>query len=184
MSVSITDYLKDRKEALAMLRRIDDGDDSVLEAIRPFLKRIDARDSEEDARIAAKADAKRRRQSGGRMNSGNFEVEPRMMDGVDYGATGLVLARCGGIRLVWRSGSKYYSGIGVWRYAPACLEVMKPGNRTGTDITDWRGDGKKRFLTKKIIMDHAASIDAHLGAGAAAAVAAGGLKATVVLEND
>jgi len=39
------------------------------------------------------------------------EVAPILEDGTDYGADGKVLVRVGRVRLVWRKGRHYYSGV-------------------------------------------------------------------------
>ncbi len=53
------------------------------------------------------------------------EIAPRHEHGVDYGRDGTVLARFGDLRLVWRGGGKYWSGLQGNRYAPAALVVLE-----------------------------------------------------------
>lgn len=56
------------------------------------------------------------------------EIAPRLDDGVDHSAAGRVLVRAGHLRLVWRPGRTYYSGmLNPKAYAPAELEVIGDG---------------------------------------------------------
>ena len=71
------------------------------------------------------------------------EIAPRHEGGVDHSGTGKILVRFGQMRLVWRKGRFYYSGmLNPKAYAASQLEVTKV-----------HGDGPrsmKDFFSKEI----------------------------------
>lgn len=183
--MSLSDYLKERAVALGILRRLDAGDASAMEEVRPLLKKIDDRErvhQEEESQRVAK---KERRQKSGRLNSGAFEVAPRVERGVDFGAKGLVLARKGTVRLVWRyAHTAYLNRLNGSVAASPSLEVLTEGGSLPKDITDsYRNTRRGGWrLSRNLIMEYASQIDSFFGAGVAAQVSE--LKGTVVVEDN
>lgn len=184
------DYLRDARSAIALLRRLDAGDEAAYKEIEPLIKRIDERDGKRRVTEEAKQAARVKRSTSGRKNSGAFEIAPASEAGVDYGATGLILLRKGPVRLVWRSGSKYFSGIGRQAYAPADLDIMTPpvgkhGRWVCEDLTKHHKsklEGERVGivrLTKALVLSHRQRIDEVFGPGAAERAAE--LKQTVIL---
>lgn len=184
------DYLKDAKAGIALLRRLDNGDESAYKEIEPLLKRIDDRDAAHVKADQEKRERSAKRRQGDRKLSGKFTLAPSSENGVNYSASGIVLLQKGETRLVWRSGGNYWSGIRQ-AYAPADLEILYPHDGyslnqvRSTDLTSHHSrklDGDRTYvakLSKKLVMEHAAKIDEVFGAGAAERAAE--LKGTVTL---
>ena len=183
-------------EAIALLRRIDAGEEQAYAEVAPFLKRLDeqnektraALDREErdrDKRERDREAAKKR----SRLGSGKFEIAKRQEHGCDYGAEGIVLLRNKTHRLVWRNGAKYWSGVGMpAAYAPADLMIMEPsGHGTSTvHLTDnhakaIRGQdySATRRLSAKVVLMFRKQIDETFGKGSAERAAK--LEGTVVV---
>lgn len=176
---------REHKTAIGLLKALNEGDDSVLPQVHTFLKSVAAREAAEVQARSSKAVKQEKRRTSGRKNSGNFEIAPREEGGVDYGNTGLVLARKGDIRLVWRTGHKFWADMMQgFVYTPGDLVVMNAKGRADAHLTDnHRSPGTKDTrLTRKLIERHADKIDALFGAGAAARIAA--LTATVLLDAE
>lgn len=183
------DWMEDARAGIALLRRINSGDESAFREIEPLLKRIDDRDARHQAKQREKLARREKRAKIGRKNSGQFEIAPSHEGGVGFPASGIVLLRKDKVRLVWRSGGKYWSGIGTTSYAPADLDILEPSGWgvKSTSITDNHGrslHGKRDLdnrLTVNLILKYRAAINKVFGENAAELVAAGGLKHTVVL---
>lgn len=168
----------DGRNAVRILRRILAGEEKAWIEGEALVKAIDERDEKfkkEQEELQAKRD---KRAKSGRMNSGKFEIAPRVEGGVDYSAAGIVLARKGELRLVWRSGGSYFSGRGRTAYAPAELEVLGL-DRTSTSLTNHFNKGKAQRLTPALIRQYRAQIDKYFGPGTSKKVEP--LEATVVL---
>lgn len=157
-------------KAILLLRRLVDGQDITDEA-REFIKDIDIADEARKNEERRKEEYRKKRETRGRRNSGKFEIEPRVVGGADWGADGLVLAKKGGTRLVWRAGSKYFSGVGQQSYAAARLQVLFPEQHSWKDIMEQYPDGKRRTLSAKLIFAHEEQIDSIFGKGTASKVA-------------
>lgn len=179
------DFLRERAAAIHILRRIDAGEATAIDEVRPFLHQVDARSKDQEDAAAQRLSARERRARTGRKQSGKFDVEPRMLDGTDHGNTGIILARNEKLRLVWRGGSKYFAGIGRQAYAPAGMEVLGYGGRTSVSITESQFKERRGGwrLSKPLIMEFASGVDKHFGAGAAAAIVQAGLKGTLDLSE-
>jgi hypothetical protein len=176
---------EEHKEALRLLTALNEGDDSVMPAVHAFLKRVkDRQEAEAVARSAAEV-KREKRKTAGRKNSDKFEVATRVEGGVDYGATGLVLARRGNLRLVWRSGAKFWADqLTGSTYTPGELVIMempegarRPRTYQLTDNHRKPGTPDTR-LSKKLLERYADRIDERFGAGAAVQIAS--LTQTVV----
>lgn len=183
--MSYFDFLRERTDAIAILRRIDAGELNATAEIRSFLRRVDARCKAEEDAHSQRTAARERRAKIGRKQSGKFDIEPRVLDGTDHGNTGIILARNEKLRLVWRSGAMYFSGVGRQAYAAADLEVLGYGGRIPVSITESQFKSRRGGwrLSKALIMEFASSIDKHFGAGTAAAIAQAGLKTTLDLSE-
>lgn len=177
---------EEHREALRLLTALNEGDDSVMPTVHAFLRRVKNRQTTE-AVAKSVAEVKRdKRKTAGRKNSDKFEVAPRLEGGVDYGATGLVLARRGNLRLVWRSGARFWAdSLTGYTYTPGELVFMvmpegarRPQTFQLTDNHRKPGTPDTR-LSKKLLERYADKIDERLGSGVAAQVA--GLTQTVVL---
>lgn len=178
---------REHQTALRLLTAINEGDDSVMPEIHTFLKSVKERIAGEAHVRSAKAVKAEKRKSIGRKNSGKFEVTPRVENGCDYGATGLVLARKGNTRLIWRSGTKFWADMLTgYTYTPGNLVIhAEDGLRRVADLkltNNHRnpGDPDTR-LSKKLIEKFAERIDAVFGAGTAELVKK--LDKTIVIEG-
>lgn len=173
------------RDAVAILRRIVEADDqNAREEARRFIERLDR----EEARSKAQADAKQarreHRRTVGRENSAAFEIVPQTENGVHHAAIGIVLAKRGDIRLVWRRSGRYWSGR-QQHYAPPELQVLLPDAQLPVSLTyhsNNRTIGKGPRLSRALILRYAEKIDETFGQGTAAKVA--DLKATVICETD
>lgn len=175
---------REHTEAIRLLTCINEGDDSVMPAIHTFLKQVKARQEAEALAVSGRQVRQERRKKGGRKNSGAFEIAPRLEGGCDYTSTGLVLARKGSERLVWRSGGKFWADqMTGYTYTPGNLEVLDARGRISAYLTNnHRSPGSPDTrLSRKLIERHAEKIDLFFGVGTAEKVAA--LKATIVLDS-
>lgn len=159
-------------KAISILRRILAGEKKAWVEGEKLIAQVDeAQDiakKKEEAREASRA----KREKSGRKNSGKFEIAPRYERGCDHGAEGLVLARNDTTRLIWRSGSTYFSGIGSRGYAPAELELQIDGQAMSKRITNNFDDRQNvQRLTSNLIVRHGAAIDKIFGSGAARKIA-------------
>ncbi|GBG14378.1 uncharacterized protein NMK_1977 [Novimethylophilus kurashikiensis] len=185
--LSILERSSKFETAVDLLTRVNEGDDSAVPEIHKFLSNL--REREEILAIEHnKAETARdKRKNGGRKNSGLFEVAPRYENGTDFSAEGIVLARKGALRLIWRYGSKFWaSQLEPSVYTPGELEVHgenpEQRHRNHRDLTNnHREPGTKDTrLTKALILRYAEQIDAVFGAGTAIQVAE--LKKTVLVD--
>lgn len=182
--MSIVDIVRDREEALELLRRVvRSGGPSAFQVAMSdagrFLQRVEERDAKAKAENDAKEAQRLRRRTKGRDKSGAFEIAHKLEDGVDHSAQGVVLAKRAGLRLVWRYAGSYFSGR-MRHYSPPELEVLYAGQRMPKSITnhgDNRTLGRGPRLSRDLILKHAEQIDSLFGQGVAAKVA--DLKATV-----
>lgn len=182
-------------EAISLLRRIDAGDEKAYAEVADFLKRVDEENDEIRKRLDAEDRAREKRERDreaarkrSRIGSGKFEIAPSHEKGCDYGAEGIVLLRNKTHRLVWRNGSKYWSGIGSSSYAPADLSIMLPSGH-GTQTVELTENHMKalrgkdysatRRLSAKVVLMFRKQIDVVFGEGAAER--ASKLEGTVVL---
>lgn len=182
--MSAWDYLQDARASIALLRRLDAGDESAYKEIEPLLKLIDDRDAKHRAEYAAKQERREKRSAIGRKNSGQFQIAPSCENGVDHSASGIVLLQhTDGHRLVWRSGGCYTSGQSR-NYAPAELEIIRPyddHNRVPMHLTNNFNNPRSNEsrLSTALIMKYREKIDAVFGEGAAER--ASKLKSTIVI---
>lgn len=175
---------REHTTAIRLLTAINEGDDSVMPEIYTFLKTVKARQEAEALATSGKQVRQEKRKKGGRKNSGAFEIAPRYEGGCDYSSSGLVLARNGDLRLVWRSGAKFWADqMTGYTYTPGDLEVLNAKGRTSAHITNnHRSPGTKDTrLSKALILRYAEKIDALFGPGTAEKVAP--LKATLLLDS-
>lgn len=166
-------------KALELLRRLLDGDEKAWIEGEEFLKKVDEQHSAAEKTRADKEARKKKRQTSGRKASGLFDIAPRVEHGVDYSADGIVLLRRGDLRLVWRSGGKYFSGIGQQGYGPAELEILFPDRCMSTTLTDHHRNNKSQRLSRALVLHYEKEIDEVFGEGAAKQAAK--LKGTVRL---
>lgn len=164
----------EHKTAIRLLTAIHEGDDSVMPEIHAFLKKVKDRVAQDAHARSAKEASRDKRQKTGRKNSGLFEVAPRLDNGRDYGDTGLILARKGNLRLIWRNGSRFWvNQLEGYTYSPGNLVMsVQNSGKADTDLTKNHrnaGDPDTR-LTRKLIEKFAEQIDAAFGPGTADAV--------------
>lgn len=178
---------REHATAIRLLTAINEGEDGVMPEIHAFLKLVKDRCAAEAMTKAGQEARHEKRKSGGRKASGLFEIAPRVEGGTDFGADGLVLARKDNLRLVWRSGSKFWADMMTgYVYTPGELLIMAvPQGRTRPETQNLTDNHRSpntpdTRLTRKLLERHAAAIDGAFGAGTAAAVA--GLKQTIVLQ--
>jgi len=175
------------ERAIALLRRMAKSTsrpDVARAEARELLADIDKANAEFRSQRKDAQERREKRAKGGRKGSGKFEIAPANEGGCNHGATGIVLMRKGALRLVWRSGSKYFSGIGSQSYAPADLEILVPRETVPERVTEFharslRGEKVTARLTGALILEHREQIDAAFGKGTAAQAAE--LKGTVLL---
>lgn len=185
---SLSRTLRQHREMLALLRRLDAGDETAYKEIEPLLKSFDAADrAASKARDEKEARIEKRRTSG-RLHSGAFEVIPRSHQGCDWGSPSVVLLKKGTLILMWNYGSKFWaSQMEPSVYTPGNLHIIDTGPRADRRdrirITDNHRDpgGPDCRLSKALILRYAKQIDDHFGAGAAEKVATAGLKKTITL---
>jgi hypothetical protein len=183
MSDAYLNLLKSDKEgrkAIAILERIDQGEDVPHVEIHELLKARKARIEAWDLARSVKQAAKERRQNVGRAKSGKFEVAPRYENGTDFSAEGIILARMGDkYKLIWRYAGKHWSNL-LTGYVShgASLELHQPGPYSRNLPKDLLEGGR---LTAKRIMEVAEKIDEIFGAGTAVQVAE--LKGTVTISE-
>lgn len=168
-----------------LLRRVNNGDETVLKEIDALLNYIDEEDAKLKEKEAKRKEALELKKTRGRKNSGAFEIAPRYENGVDYGNTGIVLLKNERCRLVWRSGSQYFAGIGCVAYAPSELVILMPpdGMTRNVKVTDhFKDRGSKKYrLSSKLVLQYKEKIDKIFGEGSTEKAAA--LKQTVILSK-
>lgn len=184
----MTAVMAEHAKAVQLLQAVSDGEEDVLPKIYAFLKSVAARKTAEQVRANVKSNNLEKRKKGGRKNSGAFEVCPRLESGADFGSTGLVLARKGNVRLIWRSGHKYWANMLEGSvYAPGNLVIMtsaeghrRPGVESLTqNHRNAHEEGTR--LSRALIEKFATRIDEVFGQGAAERV--GALKETLVVPD-
>lgn len=184
--VSYDNELFRGRVALKLLRRVNDGDETALKEVEAFINALDEKDVwAAQQRAALRARSEKRRTSG-RKNSGRFEIAPANEGGIAWSASGIVLLKKDGIRLVWRSGGNYWSSR-TQSYGPAELTIIYPtpkrGHATYKDVTDnftlaHKGGKVESRLSRALIEKYAPKIDEVFGPGAAAKIS---LKHTIEL---
>lgn len=186
--LTIFDYKRDLSAAIKLLKRVNEGDDSVFKDIHPFLEVIRRRDEELAAARNAKETRRETRAKTGRKHSGLFEISPRYDKGSDFGAEGIVLARKGQLTLVWRYGSTYWASMFEPRvYAPGDLEVHGEGVNRSADYRNLTNNHrtpntKDTRLTKALILRYADQINKVFDLAIADEIAK--LKKTVIIDID
>jgi hypothetical protein len=169
---------KEDARAWAILERIARGEVVPVDEVETLLndRRQRRRDYEEAQSI--KQAAKERRQKVGRAKSGAFEVAPRIENGSDWSAEGIVLARKPGVRLIWRYSGKHYANLlnGYVSHGASLTALTDDGNRTRDR---YLLEGGK--LSRKYLMTVADKIDEIFGHGAAERIAT--LKGTVAYDR-
>lgn len=180
--MSSWDYLQDARAGIALLRRIEAGDETAFREIEPLLKRLDDRDAKHRTAEQEKLERSARRRQGDRKLSGRFKIAPSNDGGIAHSASGIILIEKGGTWLVWRSGGNYWSGR-QQHYGAAELEIRWPSvnsqNRMPGRLTDNFNSGVPCKLSKALVLKYTDRIDEVFGAGAAAQAAE--LKGTVIL---
>lgn len=168
-------------EAFKILRRIYEGENPPMVEIGQLLKqRKDRLELAAASRSKKEADRERRNKVG-RAKSGKFEVAPRYENGTDFSADGIVLARMGTTRLVWRYAGKHWGNqLSGYVSHGATLELHQNTSLHKRLPRSLAEDGR---LTSKRLTEPelAGKIDAIFGAGAAVRIAE--LKGTVVFED-
>lgn len=103
-------------------------------------------------------------------------IDPRIdiERGVDHSREGKILVQKGKLKLVWRGGGTYWSGMQGNRYNPSSLSVTGIGNDRVGKILHEAGR-----LSSRVIASCAEEIDRIFGAGTAKHI---DLKKTLVLE--
>lgn len=182
---SLNTVLSEHKQAIALLKRVHEGDDAVHLDIHAFLQQVKHR--QEDRKVQQNQAEQRRekRRTAGRKNSGAFDLLPRYRDGADYGSEAIVLARKGDVHLVWRYGSKFWaSQLEPSVYTPGELAIHgEAGRRLGRKLTNNHRapNSPDCRLNKALIERYASQIDAVFGQGAAEKIKS--LKQTVLFED-
>lgn len=179
MSLTYHDHMltiqREHREALRLLAALNEGEDGVMPQVHVFLRKVKERQETERVAKAVASQKREQRKAGGRKNSDKFEVVPRMEGGVDYGATGLVIARRGNVRLIWRSGHTFWADqLTGSTYTPGDLVVMtsresskqRPQVVSLTDNHRNPGTPDTR-LSRKLLERYKDKIDAVFGEGAA-----------------
>lgn len=183
---SLSTVLSEHKQALALLKRVHEGDDNVHVDIHSFLQQVKSRQEDRKVKQNQAESRREKRRTSGRRNSGAFEILPRVHDGADYGAEAIVLARKGDVRLVWRYGSKFWANqLEPSVYTPGDLKIHgEPGGRLGRYLTHNHREPNTPDcrLNKALIERYAMQIDEVFGPGAAEKIKA--LKQTVLFETE
>lgn len=110
--------------------------------------------------------ARKRRRDREKQRLGKYEIAPRLDDGVDHSADGIVLIRnASGHRLVWRFGRKCWSARSML-YAPAELQILIPGRRVSESVNGSASSEKASRLSPALLRRCSAHIDLSFGLGA------------------
>lgn len=180
--------LDEHAHALKLLQAVSEGEDGLQPKVHDFLKKVAERKEREQVTANVKANNQEKRKKTGRMNSGAFEVCPRQEGGSDFGVEGLVLARMGKVRLVWRKGSKTWANqLEGSVYSPGNLTILTEASSRYhrpeiAYLTDNRREsgGPDTRVSRRLIEKFAERIDSVFGPGVAEQVAH--LKQTIVIE--
>lgn len=168
-------------EAFKILRRIYEGENLPMVEIGQLLRRRADRLERLAVERSKKEADRERRNKVGRAKSGKFEVAPRYENGTDFSADGIVLARMGTMRLVWRYAGKHWGNqLSGYVSHGATLELHQ---NTSLHKRLPRSLAEEGRLTSKRLTEPelAGKIDAIFGAGAAVRIAE--LKGTVVFDD-